>query len=194
MPKLKKVDFSRWIDPPVTKQYVNKLINEGQIYVEDDLIDTDHPINAVWITARRERITGEMLMDSPENDVMVDEILRKLATLDIRQVTKAEIDKIKGLESALKTRVERQQKRGELISRDFVQSVFGKLYQIDSNELRVISSVVAPEIAGVLGVDDDEKVLEIEKIIDDRILKVIAHVKRVLNDALKSWGAPDGVE
>jgi hypothetical protein len=116
-----------------------------------------------------------------------------MATLDVRRFKKIDIDKLKNLEGLLKIRVERQHKRRELIERSLVQSVFGKLYMIDSNELRVLGARLAPDVAGLLGVDDAEKVLAVEQRIDGEVLKILAHIQRVLHEALLAWGATDGL-
>lgn len=122
-----------------------------------------------------------------------EEVLAHMSTLDIRRFNKVDIDKLKNLEGMLKIRVERQHKRRELIERSLVQTVFGRLYQIDSNELRVLGARLAPDVAGLLGVDDPEKVLAVEQRIDAEVLKVLAHIQRLLHDYLTAWGAEGGL-
>jgi hypothetical protein len=121
-------------------------------------------------------------------EIDAEEVLARLSSLDIRQLTPADVGKVARLESALKTRVEREHKRGLLIERSTVQTVFGRLHTIDVNELRTLGAKLAPDVAGLLGVDDPEKLLQVEKRIDDEVLKSLAHIKRVLNDFLKRAG------
>lgn len=217
MPKLTVREFGKFLNPPITRQVVYDYIKRGELVTigsKEDRnlrIDTDDPYNTAWLLGRigktqqpkpaNTRTTagpGVWLAgqppppgvngDSPDEEILVENILQKLATLDLRQIHKAEVDKIKAIEATLKTRVERQHKRGELIERALIATVFGKLYQVDTNELRVLGATLAPEIAGSLGADDPEKVLAVEQMIDDRILRILGHIKRIMHDALVSWG------
>lgn len=200
------VKFAEWLNPPVTRQRVYQWIERGDLVKTGKKIDTDHPTNAAWIAGYphhhqpkpvgtvKTAVPGVIVSKPADTgdeaeDVLVENILERLATVDIRQIKKVEVDKFKSIEAALKTRVERQHKRRDLIERSLVQAVFGRLYQIDANELRVLGAALAPEVAGALGVDDPEKVLAVEQMIDDKVLRVLSHIKRVMNDALVSWGA-----
>jgi hypothetical protein len=119
----------------------------------------------------------------------VEEVLSVMATMDVRRFHKVDIDKLKNLEALLKVRVERQHKRRELIERSLVQSVFGKLYQIDSAELGVLGARLAPAVAGLFGVDDAELTLRVEQMIDVEVMKTKSHIKRLLGDFLIAQGA-----
>ena len=139
----------------------------------------------------RQQPTGDDT-DSLEN-VDIDEVLAVMSTLDVRRFAKTDIEKLKSLEALLKTRVDRQHKRRELIERVLVQSVFAKLYQIDSSELAVLGARLAPAIAGVFGVDDAEMILKVEQMVDIETMKVKVHIKRLLHEFLVGQGA-EGLE
>lgn len=128
-------------------------------------------------------------MDNPEDilsNIDADEVLSRLSSVDIRNLSPADVGKVARLESALKTRVERQKKRGELIDRTIVQNVFGKLHTIDVNEWRTLGARLAPDIASIAQVDEPEKILQIERAVDDEVIKVLTHVKYTLGEFLRT--------
>jgi hypothetical protein len=204
MPLLNAPQLAASLKPPITKQRIYQLRDSGHLVLTGKKFDTDHPINASWLAgypyavqpkpaSTRHCTTatpGVTIVPPPESEGGdAEELLEQVANLDFAKLTKAQIDKIKSLESALKIRVERQHKRRELIERSLVQAVFGRLYQLDANQWKTLSAKLAPTVAGVAGVDDPEKILAIEQCIDDEVCKVLAHLKRLLNDALVGWGA-----
>lgn len=147
------------------------------------------PAKSTGAQDRRYRLPGEEGVESSLEGVDIDEALAFMSSLDVRRFSKQDIDKLKNMESLLKTRVERQHKRRELIERTLVQSVFAKLYQVDTNELGVLGSRLAPAVAGVFGVDDPELILKVEHMIDIETMKTKAHIKRVMHDFLTAQGA-----
>jgi hypothetical protein len=108
--------------------------------------------------------------------------------MDMSMLTGADVQKVARLESALKTRVEREAKRGQLIERKLVQTVFGRLYQIDSNQLKTLGAKLAPDIAGEMGIEDTGSLLRIEQKIDEEVSKMLAHIKRLIDDFLVGIG------
>jgi len=104
--------------------------------------------------------------------------------LDIRLLSKADIDKYGALEKAKKTRDERRAKRQELIERKLVQTVFGKLYSIDKNEFLTLGDKLAPDIATLAGVNDPAVILQINERIEEECYKILAHIKRVMSSEL----------
>lgn len=203
--------FGLSLDPPLTKQRVYQLIKRGDLEKTGKKIDPNHPTNAAWLAARegishqpksvgptkekREEIKKQRASAGPppvgEDDIETfdaEGVLEHLATLDIRKLPKADIEKMKTLEAALKTRVERQHKRRELIERSMVAAVFGKLYQVDTNHLRPLGATLAPEVAGLLGSEEPASILAVEKLIDEKIMRVLGHIKEILHSALVSWG------
>ena len=205
MPVMTPPKFASSLHPPVTRQYIYKLRDKGVLVVENKRIDTDHPTNAAWLKGypyhdnpkppgtKTTAVPGVRVHGVPDPNEELDEervenILERLAAVDLFKVKQNEANTFKAIEAALKTRQDRQIKRKELIDRRLVQTVFSRLYQIDTNELRPIGSMVAPEIAGVFSSDDPEKILEAERIIDERVMRVLGHIKRTMADALTGWG------
>lgn len=123
------------------------------------------------------------------NDTLtLDLVLDALNTHDFSKLPGPAVQKMQRLEAALKTRVDREAKRGGLIDRNLVSVVFAKRYQIDTNQLRPLAAKVAPDLAAELGVEDPETVLKIEKRLDDEISRILTHVKRLMDDFLKGIG------
>jgi hypothetical protein len=204
-------EFGRSLKPPLTKQRIYQLLGRGDLIKEAKKINTDNPTNAAWLAGyphhsqpKPVNYAGSVAaggtpvqvvprpVATPE-EIDAEALLEQVANLDLRTLSKAIIDKIRVLETALKIRVERQQRMGLLIERKLVSVTFGKLYQIDTNELRPIGAALSPEIAGVLGVDDPEKILQVEQIIDAKVMKVLAHIQRLMNDFLVRVGAEETV-
>jgi len=111
-----------------------------------------------------------------------------LTISQMMQLSKSEVDKIKVYEQIKSIRVKTAQQRKELISRKLVRIVFGKLYEIDMNEFLTVKNKVVPDLAGIFGCNDEEKMLAAEKRIDDELWKVLNHVKFELDRFLKSQG------
>lgn len=133
--------------------------------------------------------TGGNTGEASSDDIDLERILEAIEQMDLSALSGPAIAKIQKLESTLKTRVERMQKRGKLIDRDLVRTVFGKLYQIHTNEVRTLGANLAPGIAGRFGIEDPAAVLEVEKSIDDAALHVLSHIKRLLDDFLVGIGS-----
>lgn len=220
MPKLSAQHFAE--KAGVTRQTIYNQIKAGVLFLGDDKkIDLDIPENLQYLRDRgvslddmkppEKKPAAPRPKKPPAKSVVktkskppsvpqttlpaidAEEVLARLSSLDIRNLTPADVGKVARLESALKTRVEREHKRGLLIERATVQTVFGRLYTIDSNELRTLGSKLGAEIAGMLGEEDPEKVLAVEKRIDDEVIKSLAHIKRVLGDFLRKAGADAGL-
>jgi hypothetical protein len=113
-----------------------------------------------------------------------DALTRLLSATNIQTMTLADVQKVRQIETALKTRVEREHKRRDLIERSLVRTVFGRIYQVESQEMKTLGGKLAPDVAGLMGIDDPTIQLMVEQRIDGEILKSLAHVKRIINDFL----------
>lgn len=185
----------------VTRQLVNIHCKKGNLHRDSrGKIDSEDPFNKEWIAKRvanpmghkpvgKNPARGYIHAEELESVVPEDaeQFLENLSTTDLLKLPKSEIDKLKAMESMLKTQVERKHKRRELIERALVTSVFGKLFTIDSNEWKPLGAKISADLAGICGCDDPEKVLLVEKRIDDEVARILAHSKREMDDALKSW-------
>lgn len=113
----------------------------------------------------------------------------ELSFSQLSELTKVEIDKIKTYEQIKQIRVKTQKDRRELISRKLVRVIFGKLYEIDVNEFLMLKQKIVPDLAGIFGSTDSEKMLEAEKRIDEELWKILRHIKSELDKFLKNHGA-----
>lgn len=121
----------------------------------------------------------------------LEEVVAGFRSLDLRQLSSADVAKAARLESALKTRVDQEHKRGLLVERALVQTVLGKLYTVDSNELKTLGSRVAPIMAGIFGEDDPEMILRAEREVEKEVFKSLAHIKRILDEFLVKLGGEE---
>lgn len=207
--ELSTQQLADWIVPSISKQRVHIFCTQGALFKEGSKIHTDHPTNAEWLQGRigcappprdsggrkggAAKLKGKT--ETPRGEVAnlgsldLEAILAAISQRDMSLLNGADIQKVARLETALKTRVERQTKRGLLIERSLVQSVFGRLYQIHMNEARTIGAKVAPDVAGEMGIEDAASILRVEEKIDGEILKVLAHIKRLFDDFLIGVGS-----
>lgn len=195
---------------------VNKACLAGHLLRADAKIRTDEPVNMAWLldrggqpprdlsspgrprkpeselaprTVRLPPVMPPATGEEYVNDTLtLDLVLDALNTHDFSKLPGPAVQKMQRLEAALKTRVDREAKRGGLIDRNLVSVVFAKRYQIDTNQLRPLAAKVAPDLAAELGVEDPETVLKIEKRLDDEISRILTHVKRLMDDFLKGIG------
>lgn len=187
----------------VSRQRVNALCKSGRLSRVNGKLDSEDPVNRAWIelqkgspqahkpigqSKHREYIPATGAEETHELDGEdVHDLLKNLSAEGLSRLKKADIDKLKSLETMLKTQVDRQLKRRELIDRSLVAAVFGELYTVDSNELKTLGPKVAADVAGLCDCDDPEKILLVEQRIDGEIVKVLAHIKQIMDSALKSW-------
>ena len=98
---------------------------------------------------------------------------------------KGDIDKFKSLETALSTRVKREEMQGKLIKRSTVRTVFAKLHTIDTNQWKTLEDRLAPGISGIFGFEEGcKEEVEVRRIINEEVAKTLRHEKRLLDDFL----------
>lgn len=103
---------------------------------------------------------------------------------DIHALTKQSVDKLKVVEQIKALQLKTEERKQQLVPRDLVRRVLGKLYQIDVNELRTLPDKLASDIAAECKIDDTDIIFAINKIIEKEIYKTLEHMKRLLNDFL----------
>jgi hypothetical protein len=111
-----------------------------------------------------------------------------LTNVEIVNLPKAWVEKIKIYESTKQIVQKRQQERRELISAKLLRIIFGKLFEIHTNEFLTIKSKSVANIAGVFGSTDEEKKLKAEKILDEDLWEVLQHIKIEFNKFLMKTG------
>jgi hypothetical protein len=93
-------------------------------------------------------------------------------------------------ERALKLQIENERKRGLLLERDLVASVFGKVYAAH----RSIFLNMGPSLAGIIaaktGIKKTEIKIGIEEVITGECYQALATIKREIDDFLKKIELP----
>lgn len=119
------------------------------------------------------------------------EHLPPLAEIDpseLGRYKKSSLDKIRIYEGALKVQQDREAKRGDLIPRVLVSSLFSKLHAVDANALRTLEERLIPTICSVAGLsDDDPRVIKIQKAINKETTHILRHVQRLIDTFLKKY-------
>lgn len=206
------MQLGAWVTPTLSKMRVNTLCNEGQLVRENSKIHTHHPTNLAWLKSRigagepprvggrpprtggiaRRHTAAPTMILPPSGEGSQLDLELILHTIyercDVSALSNADVQKVQRLESAEKIRVERMAKRGQLIDRAVIATVFAKLWQIDSNQLKTLGAKLAPKIAGKFGIEDAGSILGIERVMDEEIARILSHIKRLLDDALVGMG------
>ena len=105
--------------------------------------------------------------------------------IDINSISLADVNKIKGIESARKSAQDRNIARGDLIDRKIVTTVFGKIYTIEVNELKPIADKTPSKIAAIFGDEDSKKILKVNQLLSSEITKVLKHINYEVDRFLK---------
>ncbi|MGD9157282.1 MAG: hypothetical protein PVG39_02655 [Desulfobacteraceae bacterium] len=112
----------------------------------------------------------------------------RLKASELIDLPKVTVEKIKIYEATKQIVQKRQQERRELISAKLLRIIFGKLFEIHTNEFLTIKSKSVANIAGVFGSTDEEKKLQAEKILDEDLWEVLQHIKIEFNKFLVKTG------
>jgi hypothetical protein len=99
-----------------------------------------------------------------------------------------ELERMKVAEQILKTRVETEQKRGELLDKKLTKRVMAKIFAVDTAELHPLGEKIAADIAAKFKSDDSQAILETRQIIDRHIFNALQHIKRLMNDYFDKIG------
>jgi hypothetical protein len=84
-----------------------------------------------------------------------------------------------------KKRIANAKDRGKLIERSLVEHFIAKLYTVDTNEFLASCGRISNLVAGICGVNDEGKILEVENAVQVELYKTLAHIKRLMDDYLR---------
>lgn len=202
MSLINKASFAKQLN--ITRASVTNNAVKGRIKVnEEGLIDPEDPVNLEFIDYIKIRKDSELdkkrtgrpkgTKSKPRSRPNPAPIQRVDFSNGNGYPTKAEelikhpkifADHLKVVEAWEQKRLENARKRGELIDRDLVQRFISKTYAIDTNEFLASSGKIANLVAGICGVNDDGKILEIENAIQAELYKTLSHIKRLMDDYL----------
>jgi hypothetical protein len=99
---------------------------------------------------------------------------------------RATLDRLKAIEQIRAIKQKTDQARLKLIDRALVAQAFAKIYAVDVNEFRTLGANISPVVGSIAGVDRPDLLLQIEQAVNAEVFKVLGHVKRIINDFLKS--------
>jgi len=167
----------------VSRQAVSNAIQDGRIIKTSHGIDPQNPENVYFArtapehSVRRKNERRRLRGVSP--------IIRKHGETSEQE----RLYVLKKVEEIKKLQLDREQKRKTLVPRKLTEYVFHKIYEINANEFRAFSNRIVPEIASCYGVDDDEKLLAMNRLFQKEIDKTLNHIMRIINDFMESISA-----
>jgi hypothetical protein len=111
-------------------------------------------------------------------------------TKDLRFMEKLELDEEEKRLKIQKLEISNAKDRADLIDRNFVERFVSVLYSIDVNEFMQFSAKLTPRICqGIFKCDDPEKMMAVNKLLDDEGWKTLQHIQRRVNDFLEEMGS-----
>lgn len=186
-----KSEFARMLG--VSPQAINKACNTGKL----DLV-AEGKKSKIYLEGE---LTGEYIRSGTDqrnraDDQKTTKRKKKKKSADIKEpltritVPKnhsskhdAEIKRIEAQTANLQLKFAEQMKAVILLEK--VDKKFGNLSSILLNHFHPLGDRLAPIIAGLCGVNDHEKILEIKKIIDKEIFRGLEETKRVSLEEIK---------
>lgn len=104
--------------------------------------------------------------------------------LNLNELTATDIKKMKDLESAKKSLQDRMKSRGELIDRNLVKAVMGRVYTVEVNQIKPVADKAPPKIAAIFKNDDPEKILAVSQLLSKELGKALEHIQVILDKFL----------
>ncbi len=188
----------------VSRAAITRACQSGALVVRPDgKLDPENPVNRDYIVRNKNKDRKPKDKSSqdaksspaepeiknfalPSENMSGDELKHYLEDLSQNSV-----EKLKTITQIRQLQVKTKKERQELISRKLISKVFAKLYMIDVNELRTLGANLAPEIAAIAAIDDDEIIIKVGEAIEKEVFTVLQHVKRIINDFLKTIEATE---
>lgn len=183
----------------ISRQAVYKLLSEGKLVVgSTGKLDVMNQINRDYLSSKKDGLIPNSKKPKTQT-IKADKVEPKAKNkstkndnhdlgelqADLNTISHASANKLKTIESIRKIQIANDTARMELIPRDTVKMVFSKLYQIDVNQWRTLGPNLSPDIAAIVGTDDNETMLKISDAVDKEVFTILKQVKRIFNDFLK---------
>lgn len=196
-----KINFAKRAG--ISRQAVYQLIRDGKlVQTTKGKLDVNNPTNKEYLSNKKHGIkkpeTKAIKADKakPEDkkpSTNQDDQPKDYNPEDLNTISHTSANKLKTIEGIRKIQIANDTARLELVSRDSVKMILSKLYQIDVNQWRTLGPNLSPEIAAIVGTDDNETMLKISDAIDKEAFTILKQVKRILNDFLKDIKS-DGIK
>ena len=202
MKLVSKAEFARLAG--VSTPAISKAIKDERIVIFGKgrlaKIDALHPINLQYINSIEDHPTAGGKKSSsvpnkpgpaPLPPIEVEDLTKLLDSDNLGALSKQSADRLKTIAQIKQIQINTEKLRNDLIPRVLVQRIISRLYTIDVNEFRTLGPNLAPEIAALASIDDSETIIKIEAIVEKEVYNILRHVKRLMDDFLKSVGAEE---
>lgn len=103
-------------------------------------------------------------------------------------MSKLDLEKIRIYEQARKYRLETEIKRGELVNKKLIHTVFSRIYEIHLNQMLPMKDKLVPDLAAMFGVKDEKLKLKAAEKLDSEQWRVLNNIKRQINKFLERHG------
>lgn len=189
----------------VSRQAITKAITVGTVRKRGNgKIDTTDSVNLEYVRKKQKERDKDQKKDNPErltesvdkpdfHSLMdsgeYDHLFSGGQPEKIDNLTKANAEKLKIIEQIKQIQLKLAKERKELIPKELVQKVFGKIYAIDVNEFQTLPANIIADIASIVGIDDDEKITQLTEVIDKKVFRTLQHIKTTINKFLKEIDA-----
>ena len=182
----------------VSRQAISKAVAAGALAARPDKkLETTHPINAEYIKNKK-REAEETQADKPKNpksntsgvnksnpEVKTDNSVDLIDIHgDLSEYNKHGLDRVKIIRQIKRMELEDNIKRGALVDKKIVRTVFAKLVEIHMNEFLTIKDKLVPDISALFEISDPEKVVAAGERMDEELWKVLNHIKSIFNTFL----------
>jgi ribosomal protein S13 len=184
-------------ESPVNKAFITKQREKGK-KSKANLVSAKETAAAKKITIPRnsplsnrviqaEQESEEILIKGIENAEFLESILSGEAVIDdLEHISKTSIDRLKTIEQIKDLRIKTELSRNKLIPRELVSRVFSKLYAIDINEFKTLGPAISQDIIPLVGIVEENQIMAIGEMVDKHLRKVLQHIKRIIDDFLKT--------
>jgi hypothetical protein len=179
----------------ISRKSASNAVNRGDVDIRKEggtvKIDMDGPLTKQYLDRIMERKAGAPDQgdpgqgDQPAPDTDLESMAAALGA-NVNQLSRSELDRLKAIEQIRAIKQKTDQARRNLIDRALVAQAFAKIYAVDVNEFRTLGANLAPGLASIFGADRPDLILQAEQSIEAEVFKVLGHVKRIINDFLKS--------
>lgn len=200
LPTMTMSAFAKFVSVP--RGTISSAVASGSVVLTSaGRVDPCHPANAVYIAKRYDKMEQKKLQEgAPPPDL---EEYSKLANrggpgfstdidctdpLDLMRLSRADQTALKDVQAIRDKEIKIREARGELIERDLVVHFFGRLHSIDVNQFRTMGANAAPEVAALLGVSAQDKILLVEKFLEDEVFARLQNRKTEIDKFI------DGIE
>lgn len=164
---------------------IYKAIKKGTIIRSTDgKIDLSNQSNKEYMGMDRERAAERAFSPEPEPPSSKKIEMPSNISGPGGKYSKQDLDKLKTIAQVKQIQVKTDKDRKALISRDLAEKVFSKIYRVMVTQFQQLGPNASPDISAAFGIDDSDKMLAGEEIINKAVFKMLQQVKRIINDFL----------